>query len=71
MALRFGEPRLCGRKHRLESRMFADRVARVRPGWELGKADAKIAAEIVQRLDGLPLASHGLSIWKDEHEARC
>jgi predicted ATPase len=37
-------------------RMFFDRVARVRPGWELGPEDARIASEIVRRLDGLPLA---------------
>ena len=37
-------------------RMFADRVSRVRPGFLLGEEDAKVASEIVRRLDGLPLA---------------
>jgi predicted ATPase len=37
-------------------RMFADRVARVHPQWTLQPHDVPVVADIVRRLDGLPLA---------------
>ncbi|NUW30048.1 AAA family ATPase [Nonomuraea sp. SMC257] len=37
-------------------RMLADRVARVRPGFTLDRADARVFARLCRRLDGIPLA---------------
>jgi predicted ATPase len=37
-------------------RMFADRVASVHPQWNLEAHDVPLVADIVRRLDGLPLA---------------
>jgi predicted ATPase/DNA-binding SARP family transcriptional activator len=36
--------------------VFVDRAARVRPGAPLGRADLDLVADIVRRLDGMPLA---------------
>jgi predicted ATPase len=38
------------------ARLFLDRLSQVRPGFELSLANARAAAEICRRLDGLPLA---------------
>ncbi|MET7465048.1 AAA family ATPase [Nonomuraea sp. NPDC005501] len=37
-------------------RMFADRVARVRPGFTVDRTDAALVARLCRRLDGIPLA---------------
>ncbi len=37
-------------------RLFAERAAAVRPGFEIGDDNAAIVAEICRRLDGIPLA---------------
>ncbi|NUW41151.1 ATP-binding protein [Nonomuraea rhodomycinica] len=37
-------------------RMLADRVARVRPGFTLERADVRVFARLCRRLDGIPLA---------------
>ncbi|MGX6602234.1 AAA family ATPase [Micromonosporaceae bacterium Da 78-11] len=37
-------------------RLLMDRLAEVRPGFRLDRADAEAAAELCRRLDGLPLA---------------
>lgn len=38
------------------ARLFIDRLSQVRPGFELSLANARAAADICRRLDGLPLA---------------
>ncbi|MBN6052585.1 LuxR family transcriptional regulator, partial [Nonomuraea sp. RK-328] len=37
-------------------RMLADRVARVRPGFTVDRADVRVFARLCRRLDGIPLA---------------
>ena len=36
--------------------VFLDRAGRVRPGWPVAPADLRLVADIVRRLDGMPLA---------------